>query len=116
MPTKYQASPEEASLYDAPEAPGAKKETMDDGMHQEGGNVDQQIQEENAHSAVVPNAVLMGPDGKPPKEGDEIVVKVIKLYGENEAEIAYAPKAKPEAAGMPHSSDSEIEALDEHMT
>jgi hypothetical protein len=114
MPVKYKASPDEASLYDGP---GAAKETMSEGMHEEGQSVDQEIQAENAHSAVVPNAVLMGPDGKPPKEGDEIVVKVIKNFGD-ESEVTYAP-AKPKTPGhdmMPPGANEEIEALDEHMT
>lgn len=43
-----------------------------------------------ANTAVVDNKVLMGADGRPPKEGDEIVVRVVKVYGD-ESEIEYAP-------------------------
>lgn len=68
---------------------------------------------QSQQSALVPNKVLMGPDGQPPKEGDEIVMKVIKVYGD-ESEVAYAPKPKPGAASDPLSSaDTEIEAMDQ---
>lgn len=70
------------------------------------------VDEENAEATevVVPNKVLMGPDGKEPKEGDEIVVKVVKNYGD-ESSIIYAP-AKPEGETSTPSVDEEIAALD----
>lgn len=71
------------------------------------------VDEENAEATevVVPNKVLMGPDGKEPKEGDEIVVKVVKNYGD-ESSIIYAP-AKPEGeTSETPSVDEEIAALD----
>lgn len=72
------------------------------------------VDEENAESAevVVSNKVLTGPDGEPPKEGDEIVVKVVKNYG-TESSIIYAPaKGGGETTEEPASTEDEIAALD----
>lgn len=46
---------------------------------------------DGAPTAVVSLDVLKGPDGEAPKEGEEIVVRVVKVYGD-EAEVEYAPK------------------------
>lgn len=50
------------------------------------------VDEENASAdtALVSNKIL-SPEGEPLKEGDEIVVRVVKNYGD-ESEIEYAPK------------------------
>lgn len=45
---------------------------------------------ETGTTALVPNKVL-SPEGEELKEGDEIVVRVVKNYGD-ETEIEYAPK------------------------
>lgn len=61
------------------------------------------VDDENAMSdtALVPNKIL-SPDGEPLKEGEEIVVRVVKNHGD-ECEIEYAPKSgdeeSPETAG-----------------
>lgn len=74
------------------------------------------VDEENAESstALVSNKIL-SPEGAPLKEGDEIVVTVVKNYGD-ESEIKYAPKGG--AAGEKPSSAvgneaDEIAALDQ---
>lgn len=57
-------------------------------------SVDQENQESMEHTVVVPNK-LLSPDGEPLKAGDEIVVQVVKNYGD-ESEIKYAPHKKGE--------------------
>lgn len=50
------------------------------------------VDEENAgqDTAIVSNKIL-SPDGEALNEGDEIVVRIVKNYGD-ESEIEYAPK------------------------
>lgn len=45
---------------------------------------------DTATTTIVPNKIL-SPEGEPLKTGDEIVVRVVKNYGD-ESEIEYAPK------------------------
>lgn len=75
------------------------------------------VDEENAEQAevVVANSVLTGPDGKPPKEGDEIVVKVVKNYGD-ESSIIYAPPKTETETQTESSPEEEIAALDTERT
>lgn len=73
-------------------------------------SVDEELAE--GTTAIVPMKVLMGKDGREPKEGDEIVLKVVALHGE-EAEVAYAPeKSETKTRGGMNSSDEELDALD----
>lgn len=73
---------------------------------------------ETAETTVVPNKIL-SPDGEPLKEGDEIVVQIVKNYGD-ESEIKYAPhkageeegEASDTGAGMA-GVGSELTALDQ---
>lgn len=116
---KYQPSSEEESLYgvsppgEAPVPRGTPDQPAKEDKEPE--TTDEEI-EQNQHSALVPNSVLTGPDGKAPKAGDEIVLKVVKVYGD-EAEVAYAPAKKPGASEGPMSSaDEEIEAMDQKGT
>lgn len=51
-------------------------------------SVDEETAEEQ--TTVIPNKIL-SPDGEPLKEGDEVVLVVVKNYGE-ESEVKYAPK------------------------
>lgn len=53
---------------------------------------EESVDEENKETdtAIVSNKIL-SPEGEPLKEGDEIVVRVVKNYGD-ESEIEYAPK------------------------
>lgn len=78
------------------------------------------VDEENAASdtALVSNKIL-SPDGEPLKEGDEIVVRIVKNYG-NESEIEYAPKKEAESESQtmpgemtPGNEATELAALDE---
>lgn len=70
-----------------------------------------------ATTAVVPNK-LLSPDGSPIKEGDEIVVRIVKTYGD-ESEIEYAPKesgaseedTSGESAYSPGNEESELTAM-----
>lgn len=61
-----------------------------------GSEAAESVDEENAGAAtaIVSNKIL-SPDGEPLKEGDEIVVRVVKNYGD-ESEIEYAPKSGAE--------------------
>ena len=121
---RYKPSPDEEQLYGPVKPPGAgakpdaamhPKEGMEtppkDGEEREPETTD----EESAsmeNSAIVPNKVLMGPDGQMPKEGEEIVLKVVKNYGD-ESEVMYAPKKEPGPEMGPMSSaDGEIDAMD----
>lgn len=82
------------------------------------------VDEENAASntALVSNKIL-SPEGEPLKEGDEIVVRIVKNYG-NESEIEYAPHKEGESEEegetetmpgemRPGNEASELAALDE---
>ena len=85
MPAKTDAMPPKEGMETPPE----------EGEEREPETTDQQTAM-SEHSALLPNKVLMGPDGMEPQEGDEIVLKVVKNYGD-ESEVAYAPKPKPGA-------------------
>lgn len=65
-------------------------------------------------TAIVPNKVL-SPEGETISEGDEIVVRIVKNYGD-ESEIEYAPKKEQESSeyeSEPMSATrQDMEALD----
>ena len=67
---------------------------------------------ESQNSAVVSNKVLVGPDGQAPKEGDEITLKVIKVYGD-ECEVAYATEPTGPGEGPMSGVNTEIDAMDQ---
>lgn len=112
------------------------KETMDDGMEDlyeapeteeksKPESVDQEEQEAMAHKAVVPQAVLKSGPEDTLKVGDERVVKVVALNGDEEATVIYAPAKKgeeeegksPEQEGMggeEMSADEEIDSMDKY--
>lgn len=78
------------------------------------------VDEENTESstALVPNKIL-SPDGEPLKEGEEIVVRVVRNHGD-QSEIEYAPKegateepSETEGEMTPGNEEAEIAALDE---
>lgn len=54
-----------------------------------GQSIDEEEKEDMGKSAVVPLAVLTGKKGGPPKVGDEIVVKLKAIHGED-GEIMYS--------------------------
>lgn len=76
-------------------------------------SVDEEI--ESAHTTIVPNKIL-SPEGEALKAGDEIVVRVVKNYGD-ESEIEYAPKKGAEESEEyeePESAEAgELAALSE---
>jgi hypothetical protein len=118
----YKPSTEDEELYGGPVKPpdkGAAATATEtppnpgEEEHREAESTDEEMAE-SQNSAVVSNKVLSGPDGAPLKEGDEIVLKIIKNFGD-ESEVAYS-KTKPGEIGAsesPMSSDSEIEAMDD---
>ena len=73
--------------------------------------VDQET-EQTENTAILPNKILMGPDGQAPKEGDRITLEVVKVYGD-EAEVRASSQPKETSPEMGQSSDSEIEAMDQ---
>lgn len=76
------------------------------------GSIDEQEADEMETSAVVPLKLLQGGGSEPVKEGDEIVVKVKAVEGD-QATIIYAPK-KPEDKGEAEMSpDKELETMNE---
>lgn len=83
------------SLYaeDTPSKPdtGKEAETVDE-------------QESMDPTALVDLKVLTGKHG-PPKEGDEVVLRVVKIHGDS-AEVEYAPE-KPEKEEEPDHDDME---------
>lgn len=84
------------TMYDNPGPTDGMSSDMDD-LYDEGGEdesrepVDQEIQEDASNIALVPLNVLQGPKGHEVKEGDEIVVQVVAIHGD-EAEVKYAPE------------------------
>lgn len=82
---KYEPSDEEMETYGASAPATSPDESESDAEKQ---SVDEE--ESGADTAVISNKIL-SPDGEPLKEGDEIVVQVVKNYGD-ESEIKYAPK------------------------
>lgn len=129
---KYRPSPEEESLYSGPVKPpmGAKGApagkpgaTAQDagtppgakpGEEMEPKTTDEEIGQEQ-NTAIVSDKILMGPNGQPPREGDKIMVQVVKVYGDGEVEIKYAPAKKPgaeESSAMMSDSNQELDAMD----
>lgn len=84
-------------------------------------SIDQEEQEQMQETALVPVKLLDPHDGKGIKVGDEIMVKVTALHGD-EAEIAYASGKSGEGDegeegkkdGDEMSSDDEIDSLDNY--
>ena len=74
------------------------------------------VDQENAMSdtALVPTKVL-SPEGEPVNPGDEIVLRVVRVHGED-AEVEYAPKKgaqEPSGEGQTEdNTEAEIAALD----
>lgn len=101
MPDTVEAPEEMDSIYsDEAETPESPKEEATE-------TVDEESAESN--TAVVDNKVL-SPDGEPLKEGDEIVLKVVKNYG-GECEVTYAPKK----GGSEKSSKSDMDSANEEL-
>ena len=80
-----------------------------------GESVDEEKGEQMGKTGIVPIAMLQGPKGEPVKVGDEIVVKVTAVEGD-QAIIAYAPE-KPggdtETPEEESSPDEEIDSINE---
>jgi len=74
----------------------------------EGGKktVDEEEREEMDDEAVIPLKVIQPPDGSKVKKGDEIVVQVVEVYGDQTVKIKYAPpeeeEPEEEHEGMDH--------------
>lgn len=73
--------------------------------------VDEQEAEEMTKKAVVPLKVLMGEGGEPLKEGDEVVIKITGINGQD-AEIEYS-KTKPSEIGKSAEPSEEMSPEDE---
>lgn len=97
-------------LYEAPSTEDKKPEAD---------SIDQEEQEQMANKAVVSQSVLKSGPGDNLAVGDERVVKVVALNGDDEATIIYAPKKKGDeeepgegTPGEEMSPDEEIDSLD----
>lgn len=66
--------------------------------------------DETENTALVPMKVLQGAHPDPVKEGDEVVLKVVKVYGD-EAEVAYS-ETPPGEIGKSEDADAELDAMD----
>ena len=78
-------------------------------------SVDEEEREEMANTAIVPMKVLQSGDGEPVKEGDEVVLKVVHVYGEDEVEVAYS-NTKPTSIPASEEEDDygkELDSMDE---
>ena len=73
-------------------------------------SVDDEEKEDMEPQEVVSTKVLTGKHG-PPKEGDEIVVKVVSIHGD-QAVIKYAPE-KPEGSKEEEAGESDKDEMEE---
>ena len=63
---------------------------------------DEMSEDEGGDSALLPKSLMAGKDFKP---GDEIMLEVVKVYGD-EFEVKYAKEKKEPKSGMDESMDS----------
>lgn len=115
---KYTPTAEDESLYDSTpdKGPDVPRGTSEDAPAKDGDTetIDETTAE-SQNSAVVSNKVLTGPGGETPKEGDEIVLKVVKNFGD-ECEVAYSTTKPSEigaSEGPMSGADGEIDAMDQ---
>lgn len=73
-------------------------------------SVDQENAEAGEETAVVSNK-LLSPAGSPLKEGDEIVVRVVKNYGD-ESEIALVSKGEDDETETESTPEEDFAAMD----
>lgn len=73
--------------YGSKTGPVTPPETKEPG--EEKPSVDHENEEAGESTALISNKIL-SPEGEPIKEGDEIVLQVVKNYGD-ESEVKYAP-------------------------
>jgi len=87
------------SLYDSetPQKPDSKAQSVDE-------------EEAMNPTTLVDLKVLTGKDGVAPKVGEERVVKVVAIHGE-QAEVQYAPEKPDESEGSETEYDPEMEQL-----
>jgi hypothetical protein len=98
MPNKYAPTGDEMDSSYAADNPDALKPPGE-------GKDKPSVDEENAtaQTALISNKIL-SPEGEPIKEGDEIVVQVVKNYGD-ESEVKYAPHKEGESETAPETSN-----------
>lgn len=89
-----------------------------DGLYGEGSpkeeakeSVDQENQEEMSHTALVPMKVLQGESSEPVKEGEEVVLKVVKVHGD-EAEVVYSSTKPSEIPEGGEDYGKELDKMD----
>jgi exosome complex RNA-binding protein Csl4 len=85
---------------------------MDESKSPKGKESMDEEEAENMHTAIVPMKVLQGKHPDAPKEGDEVVLKVVKVYGD-EAEVEYSETKPSEIGGeKEESGEHEIDRMD----
>lgn len=103
---KYTPSDDELTGYgsEAPPAPAGEEAPSEEQAPED---------EAGESTAIISNKVL-SPDGEPINEGDEIVLQVVKNYGD-ESEVKYAPKEEggEETPSTQSSPAEELAALDQ---
>jgi len=109
------APPDEMdNLYSSEESPNAEAPEMEqEGEAPENETVDQE--EAESGTAVIDNKVL-SPQGVALKEGDKVILTVVKNYGD-ESEVKYVPEkakgtTKPPPGGMDE-AEAELDQMNE---
>lgn len=89
---KYKPSDEEIGELD--ESYGSKPVQAPEKTDAQPESIDRENEEKGEDTALISNKIL-SPEGEPLKTGDEIVLQVVKNYGD-ECEVKYAPKKSGE--------------------
>jgi len=99
-------------VYAEEETPAAAPEAAPE---EETASVDAEEEEASGKTAVIDNKVL-SPDGEPLKEGDRIILQVVKTFGD-ESEVRYAKAEAGEEVqppgGMMDEANAELDTLDQ---
>jgi hypothetical protein len=109
--------PDDESLYASEGAP-AEATAPEEAAEGAEETAPESIDEEEAEgSTAIVDKKVLSPDGKPLKEGDEVVLTVVKCYGE-ECEVRYAPKksggeVQPPGGMMMDESNAELDAMNQ---
>lgn len=82
-----------------------------EGAGDEAETTDEEAQEENADSAMVPMKVLQGKSDRKLKDGDIVKMRIVKGYGD-EAEVVCADDYGKEKGGGEEEANSEIDQMD----
>lgn len=106
--------PDDESLYASGEATAEANAPEGESEMPEAEDAEESIdQEEEGGSTAVVDSKVLSPDGKPLKEGDEVVLTVVKCYGE-ECEVKATTKgagSEVQPPGMMDESNAELDSM-----